>query len=104
MITVYVFCRFFFLIVRRQPRSTRTDTLFPYTTLFRSHRPAARQFERGGQLLDPLGAPPADGHDHVGIAEEGPRHLPLARAARDLLPEGEEVSAVDHHEIGRAHV
>src|SRR3546814_14456073 len=27
---------FFFLIIRRPPRSTRTDTLFPYTTLFRS--------------------------------------------------------------------
>src|SRR3546814_6652217 len=27
---------FFFLIRRRPPRSTRTDTLFPYTTLFRS--------------------------------------------------------------------
>src|SRR3546814_12481689 len=27
---------FFFLIVRPPPRSTRTDTLFPYTTLFRS--------------------------------------------------------------------
>src|SRR3546814_17272676 len=26
----------FFLIIRRPPRSTRTDTLFPYTTLFRS--------------------------------------------------------------------
>src|SRR3546814_10593666 len=24
-------------MIRRQPRSTRTDTLFPYTTLFRSH-------------------------------------------------------------------
>src|SRR3546814_7590594 len=30
---------FFFLIIRRPPRSTRTDTLFPYTTLFRSVRP-----------------------------------------------------------------
>src|SRR3546814_4874068 len=31
-------CRFslFFLMLRRPPRSTRTDTLFPYTTLFRS--------------------------------------------------------------------
>src|SRR3546814_18360072 len=28
----------FFLIIRRPPRSTRTDTLFPYTTLFRSWR------------------------------------------------------------------
>src|SRR3546814_11386388 len=27
---------FFFLMIRRTPRSTRTDTLFPYTTLFRS--------------------------------------------------------------------
>src|SRR3546814_21186064 len=28
---------FFFLLIRRPPRSTRTDTLFPYTTLFRSY-------------------------------------------------------------------
>src|SRR3546814_8498498 len=27
---------FFFLMIRRPPRSTRSDTLFPYTTLFRS--------------------------------------------------------------------
>src|SRR3546814_8152411 len=27
---------YFFLMIRRPPRSTRTDTLFPYTTLFRS--------------------------------------------------------------------
>src|SRR6056297_3814305 len=27
---------FFFLMIRQPPRSTRTDTLFPYTTLFRS--------------------------------------------------------------------
>src|SRR3546814_2410264 len=34
-----------FLMIRRPPRSTRTDTLFPYTTLFRSedaHRPGVR--------------------------------------------------------------
>src|SRR3546814_13616589 len=29
-------CSFFFLMIRRPPRSTRTDTLVPYTTLFRS--------------------------------------------------------------------
>src|SRR3546814_19519754 len=29
-------CAFFFLMIRRPPRSTRTDTLFPYTTLSRS--------------------------------------------------------------------
>src|SRR3546814_7151118 len=31
---------FFFLMSRRPPRSTRTDTLFPYTTLFRSDEAA----------------------------------------------------------------
>src|SRR3546814_13287700 len=31
------FACLFFLMIRRPPRSTRTDTLFPYTTLFRSH-------------------------------------------------------------------
>src|SRR3546814_1202669 len=30
------YCAFFFLMIRRPPRSTRTDTLLPYTTLFRS--------------------------------------------------------------------
>src|SRR3546814_3491565 len=36
----YVCGWFFFLMIRRPPRSTRTDTLFPYTTLFRSgHAP-----------------------------------------------------------------
>src|SRR3546814_6388574 len=34
-ISVYIYV-FFFLMIRRPPRSTRTDTLFPYTTLFRS--------------------------------------------------------------------
>src|SRR3546814_16205437 len=32
----YCYCFFAFLMIRRPPRSTRTDTLFPYTTLFRS--------------------------------------------------------------------
>src|SRR3546814_13434941 len=35
---LYVCFFFFFLMIRRPPRSTRTDTLFPYTTLFRSSR------------------------------------------------------------------
>src|SRR3546814_14550880 len=39
---------FFFLMIRRPPRSTRTDTLFPYTTLFRSH-------QRTGLGARPLG-------------------------------------------------
>src|SRR3546814_2725939 len=44
------FC-FFFLMIRRPPRSTRTDTLFPYTTLFRSN--AARRLQ-GRQPHTPL--------------------------------------------------
>src|SRR3546814_10026086 len=39
-------------MVRQHPRSTRPDTLFPYTTLFRSRRPARgaeRQCERTGE-------------------------------------------------------
>src|SRR3546814_15539749 len=48
---VFVLCFFFFLMIRRPPRSTRTDTLFPYTTLFRSH---AHRFQPG----DPVVAPP----------------------------------------------
>src|SRR3546814_997652 len=36
----------FFLMIRRPPRSTRTDTLFPYTTLFRSGRSGWRRPRR----------------------------------------------------------
>src|SRR3546814_12655165 len=38
-LVIYLSCLLilsFFLMIRRPPRSTRTDTLFPYTTLFRS--------------------------------------------------------------------
>src|SRR3546814_17413884 len=35
---------FFFLMIRRPPRSTRTDTLFPYTTLFRLAKAGDRLF------------------------------------------------------------
>src|SRR3546814_18140423 len=53
-----VSCGFvFFLLIRRPPRSTRTDTLFPYTTLFRSQRRAPPgdspldRLERGGSKV-----------------------------------------------------
>src|SRR3546814_4573039 len=36
LLNMHCGCHFFFLMIRRPPRSTRTDTLFPYTTLFRS--------------------------------------------------------------------
>src|SRR3546814_20809745 len=40
---------FFFLMIRRHPRSTRTYTLFPYTTLCRSHRSHGRDRARRAQ-------------------------------------------------------
>src|SRR3546814_13996366 len=38
IVSLFIFLFFFFLMIRQPPRSTRTDTLFPYTTLFRSAR------------------------------------------------------------------
>src|SRR3546814_9732234 len=59
-------------MIRRPPRSTRTDTLFPYTTLFRSrsrqarpaiqaadHRPRRRRIERDGRPMTQEATTPA---------------------------------------------
>src|SRR3546814_13385704 len=47
MLSVFIpsmyFIALFFLMIRRPPRSTRTDTLFPYTTLFRSRHDRRRK-------------------------------------------------------------
>src|SRR3546814_12579420 len=52
----------FFLRIRRPPRSTRTDTLFPYTTLFRSGVPQlAFQLRHEGRHLAQSGAPRRSG-------------------------------------------
>src|SRR3546814_17838822 len=63
-------------MIRRPPRSTRTDTLFPYTTLFRS--PALLAEARGAEL--PIAGlmclPPA-------AVEPAPYFALLARLARD---------------------
>src|SRR3546814_4473578 len=53
------FMLFFFLMRRRPPRSTRTDTLFPYTTLFRSQQ--LRCLYRGQRLV--IGAPLPEPHE-----------------------------------------
>src|SRR3546814_4316132 len=54
---MYCMLVFFFLMRRRPPRSTRTDTLFPYTTLFRSiPAPAAPTSRRSWQGAAPQGA------------------------------------------------
>src|SRR3546814_11085449 len=46
----YIFL-IFFLMIRRPPRSTRTDTLFPYTTLFRSGRSEGCLVRDGRRVL-----------------------------------------------------
>src|SRR6056297_1947224 len=83
---VFVLCHFFFffffffLMIRRPPRSTRTDTLFPYTTLFRSRRPRPRRaggpVERRLRRARPAVARPV----HLAPPDDGFRAgLPLAR-------------------------
>src|SRR3546814_10882522 len=62
-------------MIRRPPRSTRTDTLFPYTTLFRSDVPAA--------WLSPMKvrfAPSPTGLLHVGNARQAVINWLFARA------------------------
>src|SRR3546814_7881682 len=74
MCVLLLFC----LMIRRPPRSTRTDTLFPYTTLFRSidpqHAPSLAAQARGDG--DPQGA---QGACH---GAEGPDGAAQGRRAR----------------------
>src|SRR3546814_6050991 len=59
----------FFLMIRRPPRSTRTDTLFPYTTLFRSLRPVfAVGLNHGFPIARNLGIGRVDRIVHAGVA------------------------------------
>src|SRR3546814_13648156 len=82
-VLIFYYC-LFFLMIRRPPRSTRTDTLFPYTTLFRSDplpelphgrgradrpgdHPVPRSAGRGrGKIPEP-----AEGADSAGRGDDG---------------------------------
>src|SRR3546814_19142918 len=89
------FLTFFFLMIRRPPRSTRTDTLFPYTTLCRSRhrlgrRAGAARRDRGRDGRQPWRAPgasdvaelaQADGFDQP-VALHGDLHQPAAHEDR----------------------
>src|SRR3546814_19720872 len=73
---------FFFLMIRRPPRSTRTDTLFPYTTLFRSKATYQRYFgwwDGNPANFNPL--PPE---------QSAPKYVALAGGADKLLAAGRE--------------
>src|SRR3546814_3904240 len=88
---------FFFLMIRRPPRSTRTDTLFPYTTLFRS------RFDEVGHLEH--AALPLMLMPRARQIERAQRHR---TAARDFVPRsrGQPHRALrrdDEAHLGRAH-
>src|SRR3546814_14694072 len=68
-----VVCCFFFLMIRRPPRSTRTDTLFPYTTLFRSLGMAHRIPERLDRMARQVAAA-VSSHDRASRSARSEEH------------------------------
>src|SRR3546814_8157429 len=75
---------FFVLMIRRPPRSTRTDPLFPYTTLFRSDakRKRIRRARRRARLRREFGRAVSGDQDEGegGEAETGSGHQPAPRS------------------------
>src|SRR3546814_3354082 len=75
-------------MIRRPPRSTRTDTLFPYTTLFRSHHRRARLYRHpardqpDARAVDPQPGGRIGAVEPVGSVPQGL----LMRRAAFLLP------------------
>src|SRR3546814_14494589 len=96
---------FFFLMIRRPPISTRTDTLFPYTTLFRSWIEVADLLRIHPELAaarrDFLVVADVAAHELSAVEHEG-------EIRRRVLPHRAEVMAtvagIAVEEIGRAHV
>src|SRR3546814_1896222 len=76
---------FFFLMIRRPPKSTRTDTLFPYTTLFRSPRLSAPVAEAAAAAA-PHARHHRTGRARPALGQEAARGLARHRAAGALDP------------------
>src|SRR3546814_7055970 len=72
-------------MIRRPPRSTRTDTLFPYTTLFRSLRPVDLLRRRRPGLHRLSGLRPAGGR--VGSVPPGKGHPVALRRSEEHTSE-----------------
>src|SRR3546814_3592171 len=85
---------------RRPPRSTRTDTLFPYTTLFRSA--AIRQWDRIGGLLDDAGRARAETLMRSVLESDAPAVAatvgPTARPSEGVASEGTAPADTDRSE------
>src|SRR3546814_15818910 len=101
-------CTFFFLMIRRPPRSTRTDTLFPYTTLFRSRQSGGNRQSRGAAppracagTLTKFNSRPGKSFHCKGL-HPPPGTAPQPSAAFSRKPH--HFSSWGEKEIGRAHV
>src|SRR3546814_13443548 len=105
---------FFLLRLRRPPSATRTDTLYPYTTLFRSLADLVANLQAQGHLdagllLRALAGGDLDFVEHA-LARMA--RIPLANAQRLIHDPGKLGLAAlwqrcrlpDSHQIGRAHV
>src|SRR3546814_12276136 len=66
----------FFFMIRRPPRSTRTDTHFPYTTLFRSVKIYRERLKQFGIKEDQIEAIEADVRREVDEATEACKAAP----------------------------
>src|SRR3546814_17178881 len=80
---VSFFSFFFFLLIRRPPRSTRTDTLFPYTTLFRARddRDTDHRRDHFAAGVRPRQRPRH--HAEPEAADRERHHIAMAEHARD---------------------
>src|SRR2546422_4417658 len=79
-VSLSVFLCFFFLMIRRPPRST----LFPYTTLFRSHGELARRYPRGELIVSTPQDP--DAADVDAQFNGAVDRLPMGRRGTKTLP------------------
>src|SRR3546814_11644495 len=96
IITIILF--FFFLMIRRPPRSTRTDTLFPYTTLFRSATPWKRDVVDGNGKS--VSSYVSDVSGRLNGSIKGRIAESKATAVASIMTD----NTLDPKEIGRAHV
>src|SRR3546814_17820666 len=92
---------FFFLIIRRPPRSTRTDTLFPYTTLFRSPPPgnAVEGQEMGRHLRVAVRLVDVDDR-HVALAPRSGRSVGIGAPGSAQRQAAHPSEAVDRDPYG----
>src|SRR3546814_9956885 len=89
---------FFFLMIRRPPRSTRTDTLFPYTTLFRSFRPyLSGEFDPWRRrIMSAFGRKNGlGGRPSFGVARPMQGGGPVARSPEEGEARGEQFPPID---------